>query len=69
MIVFEKNKAKNFTKWKKRQKMSPEQVKEELLLLENVDEDKSGLNEVVRNAKQPNEAIQTIKRYGTSRIT
>ena len=49
--------------------MSPKQVKEELLLLENVDEDKSGLNEVVRNAKQPNEAIQTIKRYDTRRIT
>ena len=37
-------------------------VKEELprSLLENVDEQE---NETVRNAKQPNEAIQTIKRY------
>ena len=37
-------------------------IKEELpwSLLENVDEQE---NETVRNAKQPNEAIQTIKRY------
>ena len=50
---------------KKRQKMSPEKVKEELLLplWENVDENESVLNEAVRNAKQPNEVIQIIKRY------
>ena len=34
-----------------------------MLLLENLDEDESGWNEVVRNAKQPNEAIQIIEKY------
>ena len=38
-------------------------IQDELLLslLENVDDNKSRLNEVVRKAKQPNKAIQIIK--------
>ena len=39
--------------------------KKELLssLLENVDENKSGLKEAVANANQPNEAIRIINKY------
>ena len=39
--------------------------KEELLasIIEIVDEDESGLNKAVRNAKQPNEAIAIINKY------
>ena len=41
---------------KNRRKEPPEMIKEELLssLLENVDENESRVNEVVRNENQPN---------------
>ena len=34
-----------------------------IVAFKNVDENQSVLNETVRNANQPNEAIQIIKKY------
>ena len=47
----------------KQTKKSPETIKEGMLssLLENVDENESGLNKVVGNGNQPNQAFRTIK--------